>query len=72
MQHKAHELFPKVKDFQKWLREKDRKKYGRVVHQFDDGWTVRQLQNGEEAKLEGDDMGHCVAPTPSTSTMAPA
>lgn len=33
---------------------------GEVVHQFDDGWTMRQLQNLEEMEDEGNEMGHCV------------
>jgi hypothetical protein len=33
---------------------------GKIVHRFDDGWTVRQLRDAEEARDEGDAMGHCV------------
>lgn len=60
MQHKAHELVPKVKDFRDWQKEQDRDKRGEILHRFDDGWTVRRLQNAEEAEIEGEDMGHCV------------
>jgi hypothetical protein len=60
MQHKAHEFFPKVKDFIQWKKDQERKDYGEILHQFDDGWTVRRLQNRDEAEAEGDEMGHCV------------
>lgn len=33
---------------------------GKVVHQLDNGWTIRQLQKADEAKREGEAMGHCV------------
>lgn len=60
MQHKAHELIPKINDFRDWLKERDRERYGEILHRYNDGWTVRQLQNAEEARVEGEDMGHCV------------
>ena len=33
---------------------------GAVVADTGDGWTIRQITNGEEAKAEGNAMGHCV------------
>jgi 2'-5' RNA ligase len=33
---------------------------GEVVHQWDDGWTVRRLTEPEHLEAEGDAMGHCV------------
>lgn len=60
MQTQAHELIPKVKDFQHWRREQERPNLGEIHHDFGDGWTIRKLQNADEAKIEGDDMGHCV------------
>jgi hypothetical protein len=33
---------------------------GTVVADAGDGWTIRQITNGEEAKAEGNAMGHCV------------
>lgn len=37
------------------------KKFGQVVHEFpEDKWTIRRIQNAEEAEHEGEQMGHCV------------
>lgn len=60
MQHKVHELMPKVKDFLDWQKEADRTGRGTILHNFDDGWTVRRLDNADEARIEGEDMGHCI------------
>lgn len=60
MQHKAHELLPKVKKFEEWRKAKERPDYGEILHKFDDDWTIRRLQNAKEARIEGEDMGHCV------------
>jgi hypothetical protein len=60
MQHKVHELMPKVKEFLDWQEAQKRQDFGEVAHRFDDGWTVRQLRNLEEAEDEGNLMGHCV------------
>lgn len=60
MQHKVHELVPKVQEFQDWKKSREREGLGEVLHRFDDGWTIRRLQNAAEHKDEGDMMGHCV------------
>ena len=60
MQHNLLELFEKVRAFKEEIEEKERRKAGQVIHRFDDGWTVRRLQNGKEAEWEGDELGHCV------------
>jgi hypothetical protein len=37
-----------------------RKNAGKVIHQFDNGWSVRQLMNADEATDEGKRMDNCV------------
>lgn len=42
-------------------RQKERTKgFGRVVHTYDNGWTIRQLRNAEEAAHEGAAMSNCI------------
>lgn len=65
MQHKVHELIPKVQEYQDWKKSQDRKDLGEVLHQFPDGWTVRRLQNPEEYADEGEQMGHCIGTDPT-------
>lgn len=60
MQHKVHELWPKLEDFRKWKEAQQRQHLGEVVHKFNDGWTIRQLQNIDEMGDEGERMGHCI------------
>lgn len=36
-------------------------KAGEILHTFEDGWTIRRIQNSEEARLEGEMLGHCIA-----------
>lgn len=60
MQHKVHELLPKLAAFEDFLEQKKREKMGEVVHRLDNGWTIRQIRTPEEMKDEGDMMGHCV------------
>jgi hypothetical protein len=35
--------------------------YGKVVHDFGNGWTMRKLRNKEEAEWEGAQMANCIA-----------
>lgn len=61
MQHTIHELKPKLDQFKDFLEEKRAPHYGEIVHHFPhNDWTVRRLQNAEEATREGNQMGHCV------------
>lgn len=60
MQHKIHELMPKVQNFQDWKDSQGRDEMGETLHTFPDGWTVRRLQNPGEYADEGDRMGHCL------------
>jgi hypothetical protein len=60
MQHKVHELMPKVEEFDDWKKAQERQDLGEVLHKFDDGWTVRRLQNAAEHHDEGHEMGHCI------------
>jgi hypothetical protein len=60
MQHKVHELMPKIEDWRKAKEAEERQQLGEVVHKFPDGWTIRQLQNEQEMMDEGQQMGHCV------------
>ncbi len=60
MQHQVHELMPKVKEFHDWKKSQERQDLGEVLHKFDNGWSVRRLQNAEEHEDEGELMGHCV------------
>lgn len=60
MQHNVPEVMHKVDDFRKWKGLQKRKEYGEVLHKFDNGWTVRRLQNDREHRDEGDLMHHCV------------
>lgn len=60
MQHQVHELMPKVKEFQDWKKSQERKDLGDTLHTFDNGWTIRRLQNEDEHVDEGQMMGHCV------------
>lgn len=60
MQHKMHELLPKVQDFQDWKDSKGRENMGTILHTFPDGWTVRLLESPDEYADEGERMGHCI------------
>jgi len=63
MQLTSDEALEKLKEWDEELRSKSvdlEKAGGEVVAEVGDGWTIRQLTNGEEAKVEGDAMGHCV------------
>lgn len=60
MQHKVHELMPKIEDWQSAKEAEQRQHLGDIVHRFPDGWTIRQLRNTAEAQQEGNEMGHCV------------
>lgn len=60
MQHKVHELMPKVKDFQDWKAAQERMDLGEPLHHFDNGWSVRRLQDEDEHEDEGNLMGHCI------------
>lgn len=60
MQHTAPELHTRMEQARDFLMEKKRPGLGEVIHRWPDGWTVRRLQNAEEARIEGNDMGHCV------------
>lgn len=33
---------------------------GEVVYRFEDGWSIRRIQNADEASLEGEMLGHCI------------
>lgn len=60
MQHKIHELMPKIQDFQDWKKAQSRENLGEILHRFPDGWTVRHLNTPEEFADEGEEMGHCL------------
>lgn len=60
MQHKIHELMPKIRDFQDWKDSKGREGMGGILHTYPDGWTVRILETPEEYEDEGQRMGHCI------------
>lgn len=66
MQHDFAEVTGRVKSFYHDLREKARaeaeqkKRQGRVVYEFEDGWTVQQLTERAKLEWEGEKMAHCV------------
>jgi len=60
MQFGAPELVSHVAEWREEQESKNRQHLGEIVHQFPDGWTVRQLNTRAEMKDEGDMMGHCV------------
>lgn len=60
MQHKFHELLPKVQDFQDWKDSQSREGMGEILHQWPDGWSVRRLSTPNEYADEGERMGHCI------------
>lgn len=60
MQHDIHSLHDKWSEWELERQEKQRADMGKVVHDFGDGYTVRQLQNRDELQDEGHRMGHCV------------
>lgn len=60
MQHKVHELVPKVQEFQDWKKVQNREGLGEELHRFPDGWSVRRLNTPEEFEDEGNEMGHCL------------
>lgn len=60
MQHKVHELAPKIRDFEDWKKTQEREDAGEILHKFDNGWTMRRLQNAAEHADEGEEMGHCI------------
>lgn len=60
MQHKVHELVPKVQDWKDSKQAEQREHLGEPLHQFDNGWSIRQLQNRQEMEDEGRQMGHCI------------
>lgn len=43
----------------KWLDAHERRNLGQPVHQFDNGWSIKRLQNAHECIKEGKDMHHC-------------
>ena len=63
MQLDVDQLAAKIDEWDEELRSKNadlEKAGGEIVAEVGDGWTIRQLTNGEEATVEGDAMGHCV------------
>jgi len=63
MQLTWDDVTAKVTEWDEELGSKDadvEKAGGEIVHDFGDGWTIRKLTTAEEAKVEGDAMGHCV------------
>lgn len=63
MQLTWDDVTAKVAEWDEELQGKDadlEKAGGEIVHDFGDGWTIRKLTTAEEAKVEGDAMGHCV------------
>jgi hypothetical protein len=46
-------------EMRKKMEEAEGTSGGQIVHKFDDGWTVRRVRP-DEARDEGDQMGHCV------------
>ena len=61
MQMSAPDFYQQM--YKEWLPEYEdriRNDLGQVVHKFPDKWTIRRLQNEDEAAQEGEDMGHCV------------
>jgi hypothetical protein len=45
----------------KTLQRERAANYGKVVHNFGNGWTMRKLRNKEEAEWEGAQMANCIA-----------
>jgi hypothetical protein len=45
----------------KTLQRERAANYGKVVHDFGNGWTMRKLRNKEEAEWEGAQMANCIA-----------
>lgn len=39
---------------------KQARNYGTVIHKFPDNWTIRHIDNGDEAKFESEMLGHCL------------
>jgi hypothetical protein len=67
MQHPIHEFAGRVhawdEDMERQAEEAsagEAAKGGKVVHEWPDKWTVRQLHTPQELEAEGDAMGHCV------------
>lgn len=60
MQHDYDALKQKMEEEAQAQSERERPNLGQVVHQFDNGWTMRKLRNAREAQIEGDEMNHCV------------
>ena len=63
MQLTSDEVLEKLKEWDVELASKmdeAQTEGGTVVAKLDDGWTIRQITNTDEAKQEGDAMGHCV------------
>jgi len=63
MQLTYEDVIAKMAEWDKELASKmDQAKTegGTVVAKLDDGWTIRQITNADEAEAEGDAMGHCV------------
>lgn len=63
MQLTTDDLAEKINEWDEELGSKDadmEKAGGEIVHDFGDGWTIRKLTTAEEAKVEGQAMGHCV------------
>lgn len=68
MQMAAGDMVGRVDDWDEELRRQQEEAQakegsGQIVHRFDgddQGWTVRRLRDAQEAKEEGDLMGHCV------------
>jgi len=53
------DLFVHMEKESEWLQERERPKLGQTVHKFDNGWSIRRLQNEHECIREGKDMHHC-------------
>jgi hypothetical protein len=63
MQLSVNDLSERIKEWDEELQakmEEENASKGQIAHKFSDGWTVRRLRDGDEAKIEGDKMGHCV------------
>lgn len=63
MQHKVQDFHDRINQWDQAMegeRKDQAAKGGKVVHQWPDGWSVRQLTTPEELEGEGDAMGHCV------------
>lgn len=63
MQLDVDQLAAKIDEWDEELRAnmgQEEMPQGIVVEELSDGWTIQQIVNKEQAKAEGDAMGHCV------------